>query len=87
MFQLPPDQVVSVGRDKVNTISIADQTLSGQHFRIVPKGLMYYLVDLQSTNGTYLNGERVTLKELKPNSIIHAGQCDFTFKREQKRLN
>lgn len=87
MFQLPPDQVVSVGRDKVNTISIADQTLSGQHFRIVPKGLMYYLVDLQSTNGTYLNGERVTLKELKPNSIIHAGQCDFTFKREQKKLN
>ena len=87
MFQLPPDQVVSVGRDKVNTISIADQTLSGQHFRIVPKGLMYYLVDLQSTNGTYLNGERVTLKELKANSIIHAGQCDFTFKREQKRLN
>ena len=87
MFQLPPDQVVSVGRDKVNTISIADQTLSGQHFRIVPKGLMYYLVDLQSTNGTYLNGERVTLKELKPNSVIHAGQCDFTFKREQKKLN
>ena len=87
MFQLPPDQVVSVGRDKVNTISIADQTLSGQHFRIVPKGLMYYLVDLQSTNGTYLNGERVTLKELKPNSVIHAGQCDLTFKREQKKLN
>ena len=87
MFQLPGDQVVSVGRDKVNTISISDQTLSGQHFRIVPKGMTYYLVDLQSTNGTYLNGERVTLKELKPGSVIHAGQCDFTFKREQKRLN
>lgn len=87
MFQLPMDQVVSVGRDKVNTISIADQTLSGQHFRIVPKAETYYLVDLQSTNGTYLNGERVTLKELKPGAVIHAGQCDFTFKREQKRLN
>lgn len=87
MFQLPQDQVVSVGRDKVNTLSVADQTLSGQHFRIVPKNSTYYLADLQSTNGTFLDGERVTLKELRPGSVIHAGQCDFVFKREQKKLN
>ena len=87
VFQLPPDQVVSVGRDKVNTISIADQTLSGQHFRIAPKEGVYYLIDLQSTNGTYLNGERVSLKEIAIGSVIHAGQCDFTFKREQRRIN
>ena len=87
IFQLPADQVVSVGRDKVNTLSVADQTLSGQHFRIVPKGTAFYLADLQSTNGTYLDGERVTLKELRPGSVIHAGQCDFTFRMEQKRLN
>ncbi len=47
MFQLPHDQVVSVGRDKVNTLSVADQTLSAQHFRIVPKEGRFYLVDLQ----------------------------------------
>lgn len=87
IFQLPADQVVSVGRDKVNTLSVADQTLSGQHFRIVPKGSAFYLVDLQSTNGTFLDGERITLKELKPGSVIHAGQCDFTFRMEQKKLN
>ncbi len=87
VFQLPPDQVVSVGRDKVNTLCIADQTLSGQHFRIVPKEGTYYLADLQSTNGTFLDGERVTLKELKAGSTIRAGQCEFQFRREQKRLN
>lgn len=87
MFQLPPSQVVSIGRDKVNTIQVADQTLSGQHFRIIPKEGLYYLADLQSTNGTFLNGERVTLKELKPGGVIHVGQCEFTFRLEQKRLN
>ncbi|MEW6757028.1 MAG: FHA domain-containing protein [Acidobacteriota bacterium] len=86
-FQIPSGQVVSVGRDKINTISVADQTLSAQHFRIVPKEGGFYLVDLKSTNGTYLNGERVTLKELKPDGVIHAGQCDFTFRLEQRRLN
>ncbi len=87
MFQLPTDQVVSVGRDKVNTISVTDKTLSGQHFRIVPKEGAFYLVDLESTNGTFLDGERVTLQELKTGAVIHAGQCDFVFRREQKKLN
>lgn len=87
MFQLPPDQLVSIGRDKVNTISIADPTLSGQHFRIVPKEGVYYLVDLKSTNGTFMNGERVTLKDIAPDAVIHAGQCDFQFRMEQRRLN
>jgi len=87
VFQLPADQVVSVGRDKVNTISVADPTLSGQHFRIIPKDNVYYLVDLKSTNGTLVNGERASIKALNVGSVIHAGQCDFTFKREQRRLN
>jgi len=87
IFQLPPDKAVSVGRDKVNTISVADKTLSGQHFRIVPKGDSFFLADLGSTNGTYMNGERVTLKELQPEYVIRAGQCEFTFRYDQKRLN
>lgn len=87
LFQLPPDKAVSVGRDKVNTISVADKTLSGQHFRIVPKEEAFFIADLESTNGTFLNGERVTLKELKSGSVIRAGQCTFTFRRDQKRLN
>lgn len=87
MFQLPPDGVVSVGRDKVNTLSVADMTLSAQHFRIIPKEGKYYLADLQSTNGTQLDGKRVSLAELQPGAVIRAGQCEFTFKLEQKKLN
>ncbi len=87
MFQLPPGQVVSIGRDKVNTISVADQTLSAQHFRIVQKEGKFYLVDLQSTNGTYLDNARVTLAELGSGAVIRAGQCEFTFRLEMKKLS
>jgi len=87
MFQLPPEGVVSVGRDKLNTLSVADQTLSAQHFRIIPKEGKFYLVDLKSTNGTSLDGRRVSLVELQPGSVIRAGQCEFVFKIEQKKLN
>ena len=87
MFQLPPGQVVSIGRDKVNTISVADQTLSAQHFRIVQKEGKFYLVDLQSTNGTYLDNARVTLAELSSGAVIRAGQCEFAFRLEMKKLS
>ncbi len=87
MFQLPPEGVVSVGRDKLNTLSVSDQTLSAQHFRIIPKEGRFYLVDLKSTNGTSLDGKRMTLAELQPGSVIRAGQCEFVFKIEQKKLN
>lgn len=87
MFQLPPEGAVSVGRDKLNTLSVADQTLSAQHFRIIPKEGKFYLVDLKSTNGTSLDGRRVSLVELKPGSVIRAGQCEFVFRIEQKKLN
>lgn len=87
MFQLPPEGVVSVGRDKLNTLSVADQTLSAQHFRIIPKEGKYYLVDLKSTNGTSLDGRRISLVELQPGAVIRAGQCEFVFKIEQKKLN
>lgn len=87
MYHLSKEKYVSVGRDKINNICIEEKTLSGQHFRIVPKDGKYYLLDLQSTNGTFVDGERITYRELKHGSQISAGQCQFIFRIEQKRLN
>ena len=67
-------------------MAIDDKTISGQHFRIVPKEEQWFILDLESTNGTYVDGERVKFRELKPGSQIHAGQCQFIFRIEQKRI-
>ena len=86
MFQVSKIQPTTVGRNKVNDVAIDDKTISGQHFRIVPKEEQWFILDLESTNGTYVDGERVKFRELKPGSQIHAGQCQFIFRIEQKRI-
>jgi hypothetical protein len=80
-IQLAPDATFSVGRAaKVNTVTFADPTLSAQHFRIVFKEGAYYIADLETTNGTSVNGERIRVHKLHPGDQIHAGEVDFEFR-------
>lgn len=70
----------SIGRDPKNTIAIEDKFLSKYHARIIKDGQIYFLEDLGSQNGTYLNGERITEAiELKSRDIINLGQMEFMF--------
>jgi pSer/pThr/pTyr-binding forkhead associated (FHA) protein len=50
---------VSLGRDIVNEIIINDPELSRKHAKFVKVGGGYQLEDLGSTNGTYVNGQRL----------------------------
>lgn len=77
-----------VGRDAHgNTLRIADPAMSGHHFKIVPDGDVFVLVDLGSTNGTYVNRERVRARRLSSGDIIHAGQVEFEFRTFDQPLN
>ena len=76
-----PDAPFTAGRaPKVNTVSIADPTMSAQHFRIVYKEGGYYIADLETTNGTTVNGERIRVRKLQPGDHIRAGEVDFEFR-------
>jgi len=80
-YQLGPDAPFTVGRaPKVNTVSIADPTMSAQHFRIVCKDGSYYVADLETTNGTTVNGERIRVHKLQPGDRIRAGEVEFEFR-------
>jgi soluble lytic murein transglycosylase-like protein len=68
------DEITRVGRSSGNDLIISDSALvSARHFEIRREGAVYFLRDLQSTNGTYLNGERITEAELKPPCLIQLG--------------
>ena len=70
-----------IGRDtEINTVALSDLALSSCHFKIVPEDGVYYVVDLDSTNGTFVNQERVRARPLSSGDVIHAGQVDFEFR-------
>ncbi len=49
-----------IGRSRENNIQIHDETVSRRHLRIVKKSNRYFLTDLASQNGTFLNGAYLT---------------------------
>ncbi|MBN2009105.1 FHA domain-containing protein [candidate division KSB1 bacterium] len=53
----------TIGRTSSNNISLADQQVSKQHARITYDDNHFWLEDLESMNGVYLNGRRLTHKE------------------------
>lgn len=73
----------TLGRDARNTIRLHDTEASRHHaeLRLTPEG--YVLHDLQSSNGTYLNGERIEKSSLKAGDRIRIGQSELLFTAEQ----
>ena len=77
-----------VGRaPDVNTLQIDDPTVSAQHFKVVPKEGEYYVVDLDTTNGTMVNHERVKVRKLRPGDIIRVGAIEFEFTTKVRRVS
>jgi hypothetical protein len=53
------DVITSLGRDVNNAIVIDDPFASADHAVLTYRGRSWYLEDLESTNGSYVNGQRV----------------------------
>lgn len=66
---------IVVGRKKECDIVIASPLVSGRHLELVRNNSDWALKDLNSTNGTCLNGERVTECNQISNKLITVGQC------------
>ena len=69
----------SVGRDATNSVIIEDDEASRFHFRIKKRGHLYILEDLESKNGTYLNGDQVLNSIIKSGDKILVGSTELKF--------
>jgi CheY-like chemotaxis protein len=67
----------TIGRAEGNTFQIAAPSISGRHCEILLRGDEVVVGDLNSTNGTFIKGERITKAILKPGQILRLGQVDL----------
>jgi pSer/pThr/pTyr-binding forkhead associated (FHA) protein len=71
---LEGDQL-TIGRDSVNEIVINDAEISRRHARLTFQGGKYVLEDLGSTNGTFVNGQRLAgPRVLKAGEVVSFGE-------------
>jgi pSer/pThr/pTyr-binding forkhead associated (FHA) protein len=77
--------IVMIGRAPLNQIVIDHPTVSGQHAVFLRTGESYLLKDLNSTNGTQINGNFVTDAELKDGDTIRFGSVTAVFQRSDRK--
>lgn len=83
-----------IGRSAENDICINDKTVSGRHCVLEKKENTFFIRDLQSSNGTYVNGKRLgeAEAELKNGYILSFANNKFKFAvvdlptKEQKKV-
>ena len=80
-LQLDVD-VTTMGSVAGNTVVLADPAVSRKHAGIRKVDGAYELADLGSTNGIYVNGQKVPKKTLEPGDIIRVGNTEAVFKRD-----
>lgn len=68
---------ITIGRLDDNAFQIPEPSVSSHHCEIVKKGNEFVVRDLNSTNGTFINGEPVTESSLKPGQILRLGQIEM----------
>src|ERR1035441_4462326 len=67
----------TIGRVEDNTFQIAEPSVSSHHCEVLLQGNEVLVRDLNSTNGTFINGEKVTEKVIKPGQILRLGQIEM----------
>ena len=72
-------QPLLIGRGADSSVQLQDDCVSRQHCRIVPGKDGVVLIDLDSTNGTYVNGTAVSARPLRDDDRVQVGRSIFKF--------
>jgi predicted component of type VI protein secretion system len=74
VYPLPQNRSLTIGRRPGNDIVIDNLAVSGHHARIEDQGEGFAIVDLQSKNGTFLNGDPVQASPLQHEDSVIIGK-------------
>lgn len=68
-----------LGRSSKAGISIQDKKVSREHARVIFDNNMFFVEDLQSSNGTFVNGKRIEKEQVKDGDRIRIGKTELVF--------
>jgi hypothetical protein len=72
---------VVIGRSRECDIQLGDPNISRRHAELRQEGTTYWIVDLDSTNGTMINGRRLKRAKLEDGDTITLGATEILFER------
>lgn len=73
-------KIVRIGRDSNNDLQLHDSEVSRFHTELQPEGDGFKVVDLGSSNGTFLNGERINSAALSSGDRVQLGKTHIVIK-------
>jgi len=74
----------TIGRVEDNTFQIGEPSVSSHHCEILLRNGEVVVKDLNSTNGTFINGEKVAERVLKPGEGLRLGQIELRLESDAK---
>ena len=77
---------ISIGAMEDNDLVVSDDTVSRYHCKIIQEDTAYLLVDLGSTNGTFINRVRIKEAYLKPGCTIGLGNTEVKFHAADEKV-
>jgi pSer/pThr/pTyr-binding forkhead associated (FHA) protein len=77
---------MTIGRDPKNDVQLLELTVSRSHARFIVEGENIAISDLGSTNGTKVNGKKITRQLLADGDLIETGPVRITFEKETPRV-
>jgi len=84
VYPLDKKEEYTVGRTSNADIPLADRKVSRKHCKIVRKGMRYFVVDLNSRNGTFVDGKKVKRRLLRDGDQIQVGMSRLLFFKAKK---
>lgn len=86
MLNLSQVTSILIGRDPNNYLPLNHPTVSSQHAKIERRGSQLVIQDLGSTNGTFVNGRRITQMNLNAGDVVQIGPFKLVWDAQQQQL-
>jgi hypothetical protein len=81
-FEIPTGRS-TVGRSSTNNIVVDSDSVSMVHARLLQKDGEWWVLNLLSTNGTYVNQRKITDSKLRDGDRLHFGDAEFIFQNSK----